>query len=586
MHPILLIVDSDSPNRFSSYSEEILRMEGICCYDHLDLSAAGLTPEALSGREVVILSDCRPAGFDSSLLDHYVSEGGALIAFRPPAALSKLFGITPTSGIVKKVNEGYVSFELDSARQLGLPAESLQFHGQADLYQLSGGHALGWLSGQLGLRTAYPALVTHSHGSGRTAAFVFDLAACTVLFHQGQQHQASNGPCPDPNADGAYKPDDFFFKYLDERVKTIPQADCYAHILVALIDQFRAGKAPVPRLWYYPAAAPAIAFLDGDSDNMTQADLDKVLEIVEASGGKFTCYLMTAHVSMFDRHRIEELRARGHDFGPHPFPGRMPTLEESRQNLKSEVGAFREKYAYQPVSQRTHNLIWAGWLENARYLRENGIRLDNNFLGFQHGFLTGTGLPFKFMDAEGCVLDIYEQTTVGMEDVWLTDKSLLPAMTMEEAIALSKKQIDEAADRFHSVYHPCFHPIYVSQPTHNIIEWVEAVTRHIRHRGIPFVNASEWVAFNDARRSVKITRLTWDASSGKSSFGITSDGAVVDLTLLLPARCQGRIASLENLEGVKKSGICVWRNQEYAAITLDLEAGQTKTLTIPYVSCT
>ena len=70
-----------------------------------------------------------------ALLRAYVSNGGALIAMRPPRALAQLFGLSfertayENSGVPQ-----FLQFTPGSPAASGLTRLSLQFHGSADLY--------------------------------------------------------------------------------------------------------------------------------------------------------------------------------------------------------------------------------------------------------------------------------------------------------------------------------------------------------------------------------------------------------------------------------------------------------------------
>ena len=146
-------------------------------------------------------------------------------------------------------------------------------------------------------------------------------------------------------------------------------------------------------------------------------------------------------------------------------------------------------------------------------------------------------------------------------------------MTMEEAICLSKKQIDDAADRFHSVYHPCFHPIFVTHESLNSTPWLEAVVRHLQKREMPFVNAGEWLAFNDARRSLNIRDVSLAEEATTISFTVQAPHAVDNLTLLVPATFRGRNASLENLTGCQSSVLRIFHGVKQVGLILSLNPG-------------
>ena len=471
--PILVLGQRGGPNPFSGYLREILASEGLAAWEYRDLAEA---PTDLAGWRLILLENAPLPEVCRARVEEWVRDGGRLIASRPPPEMAALFGLRPTKSAVKTCAEMYVAFDPAHPLASRIGADSLQFHGVADLYEPAGAEGVAWLGGQRGVRTGYPAVTLHAAGKGQAAAFAFDLALCTVLFHQGRRLNAGDGPNPDPNADGAFKPDDLFFRFFDERLKSVPQADLYGDLLVRLIR--RLCPAPLPRLWHYPNAAPSVAFLDGDSDSMSAEDFEKVISTVETAGGRFTIYLMPQQYAAIAPERMAALRTRGHDAGPHPFAGRTPTEADCARAVAQETTDFRARYGFQPLAHRGHNVIWPGWVTHARELLRNGIRLDANFCcgpGLQYGYLNGSGLPVRFMDETGEIIEVYEQATVSMEDGWYTEKTLMPAMTVAECAALSLRQIDDAVDRWHAVYHPCFHPVYVRPGPKDSTPWIRAV---------------------------------------------------------------------------------------------------------------
>lgn len=572
--PILVLGHAAAPNRLASYLREILATEGIACWDFHDLTAGGV---ALDGRALVILENVPLDAAWCARLEAYVRAGGRLLASRPPPELAEVFGLKPTRSVVKTCRGMFVTFDAAQPLAAGLGAESLQFQGTGDLYEPVGAQVLAAFGGQLGVATHYPAITVHARGAGLAAAFAFDLAACTVLLHQGTPLNASDGPNPDPNADGAFKPDDLFHRQLDERLKTVPQADLYADMLVRLVQHL--CPCPLPRLWHYPHAAPSVTLLDGDSDSMTAEDIETVFATVEKVGGRFTIYLMPEQFAALSPERMARHRACGHDAGPHPFAGRLPGRDAFAKRLDEEMALFTQRYGFAPSAQRGHSVVWLGWDEHARELLRHGLRLDTNFccgVGLQHGYLNGSGLPVRFVDEHGAIIDVYEQATISMEDGWYTEKCLLPALSMAECIALSKRQIDASADVWHAVYHPCFHPVYARPGARDSTPWLAAVAAHGAARAIPFVNAREWVEFNDARRAVRIAELDWNAASGRLSFTVRAARDIAGLTLLLPATFDGRAGTPGTGDLIEREG------RPQLALTLDLQAGEERDVRVDY----
>ena len=258
-----------------------------------------------------------------------------------------------------------------------------------------------------------------------------------------------------------YKPTDMFVGFLDPQLTPLPQADLHQDALVRVLEWMAAIHAPLPRVWHFPDAALAVAFINGDGDGMHASDLASTIATCERFGAPYTAYLMMEDHPKVSPAWEAALRERGHDFSQHGWAGPLPTPEEMRTRLHLEFDAFRSRYGHEGLTYRGHSVIWSGWVDSARYLHENGVRMDTSFTPGRHhrrGYLTGSGLPVRFIDEDGTLLGIYEQATISMDDGWTTDKLMAPAMTTEECIAASRGQIDAVIDRFPRSTSPTFIP--------------------------------------------------------------------------------------------------------------------------------
>jgi len=544
--PILVIVRSDDANRFHSYIAEILLSEGYPWFRRLDLAQEPLRPDALRSSEIVLVSSVRLGEEEEALLLQYARNGGRLLLLRPPLGMARELGLRPFNHIVYRgetilrgMADRWLRLNVDHPLAEGMTDVDLQFHGRADLLEWTGpaDAVVAWLAPFHGQLSSQAAIVATPFGLGRVALFTFDLATSTVFFHQGRREQASNGPLADADADAMFKPNDLFVNYLDTRLKQIPQADLQQDLLVRLIGWLLATRPPLPRLWHFPDAAPAVAFFNGDGDNLTRADMQTVIDTADRFQAPFTTYLMLDNYPQVEPAWEAELRARGHGFGQHAWAGPAPSLDEMRSKLREEFAAFRARYGHSAHSYRGHNVIWTGWTEMAKYLHENGVRLDVNFLGgrfHRDGYVTGSGLPVKFMDEEGSVVDVYEQCTLTTDDGMLTDKTYLPAYAIEEAIGVSRRYLEDAAQRYHTVYHPYFHPRSTNPDRLHTHPWLAAMLWYARKMGIPCVQDEAWLNFNDARRLVQLADWHDDAATGLLHFTLHAPQALQGLTVLLP----------------------------------------------------
>ena len=137
--PILVL---ETPAEFGAYTGEILRAEGFNEFQVESPSASGLTVSYLNHFDVVILTETKLSSAQSELFSSYVYGGGNLIAFRPDKQLAPVFGISDTGS---RIAEGYIKIERGNDIGKGLASDTLQFHGDADQYDLKGAKLIATL---------------------------------------------------------------------------------------------------------------------------------------------------------------------------------------------------------------------------------------------------------------------------------------------------------------------------------------------------------------------------------------------------------------------------------------------------------
>lgn len=550
--PILVLWDSETQHRLSGYLTEILHVEGYNWFAVHDLAHEPVTPALLTAYPTVILTHVEPSEETQRQLLDFLQQGGDLIALRPPESLAEALGLTPAG---RDLVDRYIAFNSLCAINSGVDLPPLQFHGKAELYNWSRepSNVLAHFAAFPDYITAHPAITVGTLGQGRWAVFAYDLAESTVLFHQGRREQSSTGSLPDADGDRMYKPNDLFVSYLDPELCYLPQADLHQDALVRILEWMASLRQPLPRVWHFPRGARAAAFINGDGDNMSTQDLANTVATAERFGVPYTTYLMMQDHPKVTPEWERALRDRGHDFGQHAFAGLLPTPVEMRARLKEEMAAFRSRYGHEPVTYRGHSLVWVGWTDMAKYLRENGVRLDTNFAaGRFHGrgsYVNSSGLPVKFMDEDGVLLDIYEQATISTDDGLTTDKRFARPLTIDECIAFSKRQADEAMDTYHTVYHPYFHPARTRPGPMSTQRWLEGILRHCTERGFHFVNGVDWLNFNDGRRSLRLVEYGWDSDAGTLDLALETEIAVEGATLALPYLFEGKTLARATVDG-------------------------------------
>ena len=581
--PITVLTDSRQERPFAGYLAELLRIEGLNWVQEWDLAQRPLTVDCRLS-SLVAVSGLDLSAHDADILAAHARRGGNLLAARPGIHLAHALGVDGPYELWEQAFSAYVLLDDDAHPFRNLPwfEGGVQAFGRPAGYVVPDGtglEAAAWLAPFPGQRTRFPAVLAGAHGRGRVALLAFDVAEGAVRQHQGNPKQAGTEALPDFDGDGAFRATELFLGQLDPARRDAPQADLQRTLLVRLVE-WLTESAPLPRVWRFPHNAPAAALFDGDSDSMALDDLRLCLETCDRYGAPFTTFLKPEHVEMLDAAEEQAMRQRGHSFGPHPWAGPQPSAAELRDALAANCAQIAAKYGYRPRIHRGHWVIWPGWVEHARSLAAAGIRLDTNFTAgrsFKGGYPNGSGLPLRFVDEAGAVLDVAEQSTISTDDGWLTGKNDAAALTLAEAITRSCRQIDEALERYHTVVHPYFHPVSLKggralpYPT---LPWLEAMLSHCKHRGLPFLRAGVWVDWNDARREISLD--DYEASGDGVSFGARMGQGLYGATLLLPLPPGATATVTVEGEPVEGESTVQRHGRTYAAAIVHGRAGDTR----------
>jgi len=576
---------------------EIMAVEGLPAPELIAATELGRMPLAESSRAVIVVPSLSLAGPSVAALLEYLRAGGSLLLLRPCAGLGSGLGLQPAREVDSNLlRDAYL--ELDHSHPLTAPVPKdipyLQYHGQADAYMpdsQSTAARVYWGGSSM----PYPIVLSGRLGRGRYVVFAYDLARSTMLFHQGLRAQSSLGECPDRSGDSTYTPNDLFVGYLDADLRLVPQADLQQRMFSGALDWLAREALPLPRLWYYPRSRPAVAVIDGDSDAMTVEEMELYARTLEKGGGRYTLYLMTDHYSAVTGELMDSYRERGHDFGPHIWLALKPSPAKFHAHVQREVAAFSGRYGFRPASTRHHCVVWPGWMEPAQALARAGIGMEMNFRAAQHfreGYLTGSGLPLRYVDEEGELIDVQQQSTLLSDDFLFQNKSFRTPLKTADVIALTKTMVDACVQRYHTVFHPYFHPVYGRThpplvPGTYTVPWLEATVAHCRERGLPMLAASEWSGFSLARREALPRDLDWDAADFRLRFrlGQTALPArdLAGLTLLLPLAWRGcALASVTQGDGPftwRREG---WLGRENAVF--EVEADSDRPIEARYVT--
>lgn len=581
--PVLILTVPGAANVFGPYLAEVLAAEGLSAFVLATLD--GVAAADLAQFPLVVLAEGALAEAQVALLTQYVTAGGRLVAMRPDAGLAAALGLEVEA---RETAEAYLQIAADSRWASAMTAQAVQFHGVARHYQpgpaeVAAWRAVAWLA-TAEAATERPAVLWRPMGQGQAAVWAFDLAHSLALTRQGNPAWANQARV---SRDGNVRAQDMFLDWIDLDRLPIPQADEHQRLFGRVLTEMLSDALPLPRLWYFPGAAEAVLVATGDSHQNPARVLEEVLGRVEQRGGRMTIYYTPPSDGDWRRAvrrgrdlaaglpvvgdvigtdlptpaRIADWVRRGHEFGLHPYV--EDGLEAGWRRYWQEFTGLG--YGPVPPSVRTHRILWTGWVETAWTQAAHGIRMNLDYYHYGalfqkpdgawgEGYLTGSGLPMRFVDEQGRVLNIFQQHT------HLVDEHLMEIMwgggwaglTAEDAVALSRLTLERALQpgqwaaigvQFH------LDPFAAGgEWAEKFGRWLEGTLDIARDLNIPIFSAVEWLTFVEARDAARFTELAW--SGDRLTFTLAAPAAEgVELTVMAPAQAAGRTLTELRVDG-------------------------------------
>ena len=188
------------------------------------------------------------------------------------------------------------------------------------------------------------------------------------------------------------------------------------------------ATAPVPRFWYFPHDKRAVVIRPATSTAAAaaRASVSRSTSTTRRRAARWrtgsACAPRRTSIQDADMDDAEAASwaALGFDLGVHVntdcadwTPGLAGGL------LRHQFAALRRPYPSLPPpdTNRTHCIAWSDWATQPRSSRR-GVRLDTNYYYWppdwvqnRPGLFTGSGMPMRFADIDGSLIDIYQAVT-------------------------------------------------------------------------------------------------------------------------------------------------------------------------------
>ncbi len=543
-NPILIVTNSSNP--YTTFLPEILRAEGFNEFDTADISAVSGT--TLPAYDLAVLGDMSLTASQASMFSLWVNSGGNLIVMHPDPQLAGLLGLVNTGAAL---SNGYVLMNTSAGPGTGLVGQTIQFHGPAELYTLNGATSYATLYSNASAPTGNPALTLNQAGSGQAAAFTYDLARSAAYTRQG--NPAWSGEARDGNS--PIRSDNLFFgaasfdlepDWVDFNKIQIPQADEQQRLLANLILQMNMGKKPLPRFWYLPKGLKAAVIMTGDDHGSFYSGSSTVQRFNDfladspsgCSVANWECVRGTAYLfpniiasNPLTTSQVASYLAQGFEIGVH-VDSATDCSDWTTSALDATYTNFLASWAAQfptlpaPQTHRMHCVSWSDYDSQPQIELKHGIRLDTTYyywpgtwINDRPGLFTGSGMPMRFTDRNGNVLDIYQAATQ------MTDES-------GQSYPLHiNTLLDNALGGagYYGVFTANMHndgDTYPGPGANQIVASAQA-------RGVPVVSALQMLQWLDGRNGSSFGSLTW--SGNVLSFSVTAGANANNLGAMLPA---------------------------------------------------
>lgn len=539
--PILVLAtDTD----FGSYTGEILKAEGFNAFRMIPASDQKISLRYLQHFDLVILADSKITSRTSEIIQNYVEKGGNLIAFRSHPDLDTLFGIRKwEDGFVV---DGYIGIDTAVAQGKGLSEMTLQYHGHADKYRISGGKVIAGLYAGPNEDTGYPAVISNLYGKGQATVFAYNLPESIVYTRQGDPLKAGQETDSIP---GIRAMDMFTGNWVNTSRNRINQADEQMRLLSHCIESMASSTKPLPKFWYFPDQLQCLVTLTNDGEYREEPDFEVQLSDLDSMGAKMSLYIL--ETDLVTRSWVNKWTNRGFEISGHPDDTEEaadPQWDNMHEQLLVKREEIQQLFGLPMRTVVNHWFVWCGkdsvgnpeFAAQAELESKIGIEMDVNYahydnnssqghflgrLGLDQGNYTGSGLVMKFAGSNGKILSVYQHLNNVYDQQYMENDD--PDGFFNCFKGLVDRSLDEEAYSFISIkaHNDEYH--FSKQPLIKMLEYAA-------QKNIPVWTVSNLLDFIKMKDEASFSDINW--SGNRLNFRIDSNLACGGgLTFLLPA---------------------------------------------------
>ena len=588
-YPILLLA---TDNKFGSFAGEILKTEGFNEFQIVSLADTKVTLKYLKKFDVIILAEVSLTTAKKEMFARYVYDGGNLIAFKPDKKLGDVFGIVSIGGTV---DEGYILISTNEEICKGITSQSLQFHGEADKYDLKGGKKIAALYQNAITSTEYPAVVTNDYGKGHAMAFLYNLPESIVYTRQGNYRNAGQEM---DGITGIRAMDMFTNGWVDTSKNILNQADEQMRLLSHGIEKMNSYIKPLPRFWYFPDTLKCLVTLNNDGEDSKENEFQQQFKDVDSMGAKMTLYVK--EVDLISKKWIDTWSNKGFEISGHPDDTKQAvnpdwkTMDSVYETLGNKLNSEYGIAAMHTITN--HWFVWCGatadgtrdFAAQAKIEENNGVGLDCNYahydngsnqghflgeMGIHQGNYTGSGLSMKFADMNGKVINVFQQLNNVYDQQYMENKDQDGYYNCFKG--LMDRSLNDEVYSFISVRAHNNEYYFSKIPLMNSLDYANS-------KGIPVWTELKLLEFLRVKEEASFTDINWTDNqlSFKIKSSLTHDNG---LSCLLPYAYNGTAINKITVNGVTQPlSVKSIKGYKYGMVTI--KSGFNYSLVVSYAN--
>ncbi|MGL6266326.1 MAG: T9SS type A sorting domain-containing protein, partial [Chitinophagaceae bacterium] len=341
------------------------------------------------------------------------------------------------------------------------------------------------------------------------------------------------------------------------------QADEQQHLLSNIITQGSLHRKPLPKFWFLPRKLKAVVVMTGD-DHANGGTVERFNRYLTLSGPnntpqdvldwkaiRSTSYIYTSSgTGIITPTLASTFESQGFEIAAHIFTNCSNwTSQSNLENFyTTQLAEFAGKWpgVSSPTTNRTHCLAWSDWATQPKVERLKGIRLDANYYYWpgswiqnRPGMFTGSGMPMRFADLDGSLIDCFQVTTQMPDESGIQWPGFINTL-LDNAIG---------ANGYYGVFCANMHTD-VNTPGDQSVVGSEAVIASAIARQVPVISARQMLQWLDGRNASNFNTMNW--SGNTLSFTISNATNGEKLQAMVPVS-----SASGSLIGINRIGVPV-----------------------------